>query len=216
MSTASTSSDSTHENDWRIHLLGTHILINQRERDDEEALEEPELVPIKEILSPKTYDYIAVFIGADYCPHCKAFAPTVKQSVKYFEEKKTKVLFLSNDRTDEAFKASCKKNTGIDVIPYDLDKTRGLRDLFDLKTIPALMILKNSNFTHKTPTVVTNARNTLVADPECKSFPWVSEGPMSAWDRLFIHGKYGKVSHFKPVFFVQIFAQHPRRHSFIV
>jgi len=140
---------------------------------------------------PAKYDYVAVFIGADYCPHCKAFAPTVKAAVSVLEQRKCKVLFLSNDRTEEAFQASCKKNVGIDVLPYNLEKTRAVRDLFELKTIPALMILKNQDFQKQYPTVVTNARSTLDADPEAKFFPWVSEEPMSFMDRFIIRGKYG-------------------------
>ena len=183
-----------HPSDWRVTLLGENIQINQQD-DDEEAgdvEESTELVPIEEALDPERYDYIALFLGADYCPHCKAFAPTVKAAASTLEQKKCKVLFLSNDRTDEAFRASCRKNAGIDVVPYNLEKTRLVRDLFDLTTIPALMILKNQDFSKLTPQVVTNARNTLVADPQAERFPWVQEHHMSWKDRFIIRGKYGK------------------------
>jgi hypothetical protein len=46
-----------------------------------------------------------------------------------------KVIFVSNDRNEEAFGASCKKNAGIDVMPYDTSKTRAMRDLFGITTI---------------------------------------------------------------------------------
>ena len=124
------------------------------------------------------------------------FAPTLKGSTPILEEKRRcKVIFLSNDRTEEAFRASCRKNVGIDVVPYDLDKTKAMRDLFDLKTIPALMILKNQDFEQRFPIVVTNGRNTLVADPEAERFPWVAkedENKISIIDRLIIRGKHGK------------------------
>jgi len=181
-------------NDWRVTLLGKNIQVNQRD-DDEEAgdVEEgTELVSIEKALDPERYDYIALFLGADYCPHCKAFAPTVKAAASTLEQKKCKVLFLSNDRTEEAFRASCRKNKGIDVVPYNLEKTRLVRDLFDLTTIPALMILKNRDFSKLTPQVVTNARNTLVADPQAELFPWVREDHMGWKDRFIIRGKYGK------------------------
>ena len=77
------------------------------------------MIPTQEALSDKGYDYIALFLGADYCPHCKDFAPTVVvEAVPFLEKKRCKVLFCSNDRTDEAFKASCKKTSGTDVVPY--------------------------------------------------------------------------------------------------
>jgi len=181
--------------DWRRCLFGDSIQNNQQiHRDEEEPKEGAiELIPIQQALDSKKYDYIAVFIGADYCPHCKAFAPAVKDALPILEKKRCKVLFVSNDRTKEAFQASCKKTSGMDVVPYNLDKTRVMRDLFDLQTIPALMILKNKDFKAKVPTVVTNARNVLVADPEAKQFPWEpKDGHMSAMDRFIIRGKYGK------------------------
>jgi len=185
---------SPNQNDWRLTLLGKNIQLNQRVVDEETGPAEgaPKLVPIERALDSELYDYIALFIGADYCPHCKAFAPTVKAAASILEQKKCKVLFLSNDRTQEAFQASCRKNAGIDVVPYDLDKTRLVRDLFDLTTIPALMILKNKDFGKLSPQVVTNARNTLVADPNAELFPWTREEHMSWKDRFIIRGKYGK------------------------
>jgi thiol-disulfide isomerase/thioredoxin len=189
MATVPAFSMGTNQEDWRRSLFGDNIQINQ---DEEVASEQAKFIPVEEAFDTKRFDYIAVFIGADYCPHCKAFAPTVKEAVNDLEQKRCKVVFCSNDRTEEAFAASCKKNVGIDVVPYNLEKTRVMRDLFDLKTIPALMILKNAMFKARFPEVVTNGRNTLVADPHGKDFPWVSEGPMSALDRLIIRGKYGK------------------------
>ena len=193
ISTKSTMTEAPKNDDWRVSLLGENIQLNQQPKDEESADKEqsPEFVPIEKALDQSLYDYVAIFIGADYCPHCKAFAPTVKAAVTTLEEhRKCKVLFLSNDRTGEAFKASCVKNTGIDVVPYNLEKTGAIRDLFELKTIPALLILKND--AKPTPTIITNARNTLVADPEAKFFPWVNDKPMSFMDRLIIRGKYGK------------------------
>lgn len=184
--------------DWRVSLLGEHIQKNKgtdgvvAAGDVEVDVEQPgpELIPIQDAITTSKYDYVAVFIGADYCPHCKNFAPTVKASVPILEEqKKCKVVFLSNDRTEEGFQASCAKNQGIDVVPYNLEKTRAVRDMFELKTIPALLIFKNDG--KQNPTIITDARNTLVADPEARYFPWIKE-KMSKMDRFIIRGRYGK------------------------
>lgn len=201
------SNNSSNSDDWRIRLFGDFIQSNPKQADvDVEAFQS--LVPTEEALNQNDYDYVAVFLGADYCPHCKAFAPTVQESAQALKEKRCKIIFASNDRSDEAFQASCAKNAGLDVMPYDLEKTRAMRDLFDLKTIPALMILKNGDFHEKDPTVVSNGRHALVADPEAKHFPWSpsvgsesmptkakmisTEEPMTTLDRLVIRGKYGK------------------------
>jgi hypothetical protein len=63
------------------------------------------------------------------------------------------------------------------------------------------MILENNNFGADTPTVVTNARHKLAGDPLANNFPWTddkrtdnshSHDVVTAWDRLFIRGKYGR------------------------
>ena len=199
MTTAATGTLNCDSGDWRYCLFGPTILSNkQNHRDTEEPKEQPfalDEVPYQEAFDTALYDYIGVFIGADYCPHCKAFAPTVVEAASLLEQKKRcKVVFLSNDRTEEAFQNSCRKVSGIDVVPYDVEKTKVLRDLFDLKTIPVLLIFKNKDFTSKVPPIVTNARNLLVADPEAKAFPWEvpKEDKMSMMDRFIIRGKYGK------------------------
>eukprot|EP00934_Nitzschia_sp_Nitz4_P005238 Nitzschia sp. Nitz4//scaffold520_size5762//4457//5095//NITZ4_009205-RA/size5762-exonerate_est2genome-gene-0.7-mRNA-1//1//CDS//3329553935//5228//frame0 len=178
-------------NDWRQTMFGDNIQLNVQPADEESPVE---YVPVAEAFDTNKFDYIAVFIGANYCPHCKEFAPTVIASSPDLEAKRTKVIFASGDRDDEGFQASVKKNTGIDVMPYDLDRTKAMRDLFELKTIPALMILKNADFHKPTPTVVINGRHELVADPHAKNFPWTSnkDAPMTAMERLIISGKYGK------------------------
>lgn len=185
-------------NDWRITLFGTEIQQNSTDQYDEES---PIItVPTEDALNTKDFKYIAVLFGADYCPHCKEFAPKVVASAELFRQQDCKLIFASNDRDPEAFGRSCQKYAGIDVIPYDTSRTRTMRDLFDIKTIPALFILKNENFDSDKPTVVTNARRSLEGDPQLKGFPWStpdktpqdqSSGHVSAMDRLLIRGKYG-------------------------
>ncbi len=85
-----------------------------------------------------------------------------------------KVIFVSNDRNEEAFGASCKKNAGIgiDVMPYDTSKTRAMRDIFGITTIPALMILDNKGYSSEPPPVIGNGRHNLESDPYLRAFPW--------------------------------------------
>jgi len=181
--------------DWRVKLLGPDIQLNSAKDVD---LEQPIVanvdVPTEEALDD--YSYIALFFGGDYCPHCKRFAPKVQESLPFFEKVKCKVIFVSNDRTDEAFEASCKKNAGIDVMPYDTSRTRAMRDLFGITTIPALIVLPNKNFDSDTPSVIVNGRHNLEADPYLRDFPWNQDvskkTPISTKDRLIISGKYGK------------------------
>ena len=140
--------------------------------------------------------YAATLSSANYCPFCKRFAPSVVAAKPLFEAKKCKVIFVSNDRDEENFGESCLKVRGLDVMKYDTSKTAQMRDLFGLKTIPALMILKNGDFQKDGPHVYSNAREILELDPKLVSFPWATTekqqaAPVTTYERLIIHGRHG-------------------------
>jgi thiol-disulfide isomerase/thioredoxin len=210
-------------NDWRVKLFGDSILLNTLDKIDDADLEkgvkpeesadkkeeqpedQPELKPtliptntmaVEKFFSADTYEYIALFFGANYCPFCKKFAPSVVAAKPVLESKKCRVIFVSNDRDLDNFYTSCAKVRGVDVMPWDTSKTAQMRDLFGLKTIPALMILKNGDFEKEGPHVYSNAREILELDPLCQQFPWGSiekkqAAPVSAWERIWIHGRHG-------------------------
>ena len=102
--------------DWRVKMFGPTIRLNPKIEgtDDETDHDEefvPDYIPTEEAFDTDSYDYIAVFIGANYCPHCKEFAPHVVRSAPLLEKKRRcKVVFVSGDRDNENFEASCKKN----------------------------------------------------------------------------------------------------------
>jgi thiol-disulfide isomerase/thioredoxin len=202
MNIVSTSSD------WRVKLFGNSILLNTPQDLDpvdveagveKSVSEETVAIPAKTAAVGdffEGYDYIALFFGANYCPFCKKFAPSVVASKPVLESKKCKVIFVSNDRDLENFHLSCAKVRGLDVMQYDLSKTAQMRDLFGLKTIPALMILRNADFAKDSPHVYSNAREILELDPKCEQFPWGSiekkqAAPVTAFERLWIHGRHG-------------------------
>lgn len=205
--------------DWRIRLFGDAILLNDnvdeeqrdvvvgdisRHGDVESQSKQPttEDAPYTVTKSMPTqdffrdYDYIALFFGANYCPFCKKFAPNVVAAKEILESNKCKIIFVSNDRDQENFDMSCAKVRGLDVMQYDTSKTTAMRDLFGLKTIPALMILANKDFHEEKPHVFSNAREILELDPTCKNFPWGSiekrqAAPVTAAERLWISGHHG-------------------------
>lgn len=106
------------------------------------------------------------------------------------------MIFCSNDRDNENFGESCLKVRGLDVMPYDTTKTAQMRDMFGLKTIPALMIMKNHEFEKAEPFVISNGREILELDKELKMFPWGTTekkqaAPVTAFERVWIHGRHG-------------------------
>lgn len=185
--------------DWRVSLFGHLIRLNQVYQNGQDEESAPSVVPTQEAFDTDKYDYIAVFIGANYCPHCKEFAPFVIKSASALEQKRRcKVVYVSGDRDVENYEKSCQKNEGLDVMPFDTERTKVFRDLFKLTTIPAFMILRNKNFEDPEPIVITNARYTLENDPELENLVW-EEGKgdihslqLSLKDMLIISGPYGK------------------------
>jgi thiol-disulfide isomerase/thioredoxin len=184
--------------DWRITLFGPTIQQYCEPKDSA-------LVPTEVALNDHDYDYIGVFFGADYCPFCKKFAPKLVESYdKSLQYKRLKVILASNDRDVEAFDRTCAKVKGIDAIPYDTSRTRHMRDIWGFTTIPAFVILKNSNFEASTPPVVTlKGRDHVESDMQGVNFPWeekegypiqpeTKEAPViKGWDRFMINGEYG-------------------------
>jgi thiol-disulfide isomerase/thioredoxin len=74
--------------DWRISMFGPSIRLNNvyQNGQDEESI--PSLVRTEDAFDTDKFDYIAVFIGANYCPHCKEFAPYVVKSAPLLEKKR--------------------------------------------------------------------------------------------------------------------------------
>ena len=186
------------KSDWRIKLFGDKLRLNTSDSKGDVENGHPQKPSYASIPDAfEGYEYLALFFGANYCPFCKEFAPSVLASIPFFSAHNTKVIFVSNDRDAENYEESCKKVEGMDVMAYDLFKTAQMRDMFGLKTIPALMILQNKDFEKDEPFLVSNAREILELDPHLQRFPWGSiekrqAAPLTAWERLFIHGVHGK------------------------
>lgn len=118
------------------------------------------------------------------------------------KQRSCKTIFVSADRDTNGFEESCAKVRGIDVMPYDREKTTAMRDLFGIKPIPALIVVKNSNFGEESPIVVGNARHMIEKDPALDGLDWDAGGSVSTLgkpvvrltlkERIFKGGKYGK------------------------
>lgn len=120
-----------------------------------------------------TANCCALFSCQTHSPYCRDFAPHVLKSFPTLErDRRCKVIFMSADKSEENYKIMCKKLTGIPVLPYDPAKTTHVRELSNLKSIPALVIFRNRNFDDEEPELVTNARHMLVEDPTLDQLQW--------------------------------------------
>jgi hypothetical protein len=183
---------SQHE-DWRILFLGEYIqqTTGSLNSDIETSFN---LIPTIEALSDIDYDFIALYIGSDSCPSCRSFSQTILQSLSHLERKRCKVIFVSDDKEESCYATSIRKVSSLDFMCYSPSKTQVLRGYYNIATIPAFLIFRNTNFSGSLPELISNARYHLTMDPKCVNFPWpdTNSSLFSVMDRLIIGGQYGK------------------------
>ncbi|OAY66751.1 putative nucleoredoxin 3 [Ananas comosus] len=96
-------------------------------------------VPIVELAGKTT----GLYFGAQWCPPCRAFTTTLVEAYNELRISKSggfEIVLISMDRDEEEFKSSLEKVPWISI-PYH-DKTRhDLCRIFNIKGIPALVIL---------------------------------------------------------------------------
>ena len=77
--------------DWRVKLFGNKLRLTSSPAGDiEQGQGFTQTASILQALDG--YEYLALFFGANYCPFCKEFAPSVVAAAPAFEAHKTKII----------------------------------------------------------------------------------------------------------------------------
>lgn len=112
--------------------------------------------------------HLALYFSAHWCPPCKHFTPelaktyaTIKREREDFE-----LVFVSGDRTEEAFKEYFKEMPWL-ALPYDKERYEALSAHFEVDGIPTLVVVSPEG-----TVITTKGRAAVSADPEGKDFPW--------------------------------------------
>lgn len=81
----------------------------------------------------------AVWFSASYCSWCNKFAPRLKQ---FSEESNIPILLCGSDKTLDVYNDYAKKNDWTISIPFENEYRQSLREIYNIKTIPALIFFK--------------------------------------------------------------------------
>ncbi|KAH7730649.1 Protein R05H5.3 [Aphelenchoides avenae] len=104
---------------------------------------------------------VALYFSAGWCPPCRAFTPKLKRFYDKLkaQNKNLEVVFVSRDREEEDLKEYYEDHHGPWVyLKFGNPKIQELLEKFEVKTIPALKVVKPNG-----DVVVEDAR-TEVAD----------------------------------------------------
>ncbi|XP_043714794.1 probable nucleoredoxin 3 [Telopea speciosissima] len=111
---------------------------------------------------------IGLYFGAHWCPPCRAFTIQLKEAyneLKISQNRTFEIIFISTDRDQEEFNLHITSMPWL-AIPYNDKTQQDLCRIFDIKGIPALVLLGPDG-----KTLSTNGR-ALISSYGAKAFPF--------------------------------------------
>ena len=77
-----------------------------------------------------------IWFSSSYCSWCEKFTPKLKQ---FANKSGIPILLCGSDKTEDAYNEYYQKNNWAINIPFDNEYKSKLREIYDIKTIPALI-----------------------------------------------------------------------------
>lgn len=114
-------------------------------------------------------DAVGIYFSAHWCPPCRGFTPKLAESYKKIvsQGKKFKIVFVSSDQDETAFKSYFKEMPWLALPFVDRAQKQKLSTKYGVRGIPTLVILdKQGN------TITQDGRSTIMNDPTGQNFPW--------------------------------------------
>jgi len=125
------------------------------------------LTSVRDALSEK--DVVGLYFSAHWCPPCRSFTPLLAERFEKLNAagKKLAVVFVSSDRSAEAF-AEYHADMPFFALPFE-DRARkaALSDKFSVKGIPTLVLL-----TRDGKLITDDARSAVAKDSYQEDFPY--------------------------------------------
>lgn len=107
---------------------------------------------------PSDVEVIGLLFSADYCPSCHKFLPQLVEVYEHLRDYKIEIVFVASDKTEEAFEKYLAHHRRWKHIDYNDSIRTQLREIYDIKTIPALL------FFHRDGTLVERYGRDLVVN----------------------------------------------------
>mmetsp|Transcript_67685 Transcript_67685/g.147418 ORF Transcript_67685/g.147418 Transcript_67685/m.147418 type:complete len:470 (+) Transcript_67685:77-1486(+) len=123
---------------------------------------------------------LALYFSAHWCPPCRGFTPKLAEWYSQDLKKKgLEVVFLSSDKTPEAFQEYFGEMPWLALDYSDRKRKEQLSSMFGVSGIPSMVIIDKDG-----STINKDGRAALSSDPTGERFPWypkpvfnLSEGP---------------------------------------
>ncbi|XP_068748190.1 nucleoredoxin-like [Montipora capricornis] len=112
--------------------------------------------------------FLGLYFSAHWCPPCRGFTPKLIDTYKALQqqEKNFEIVFLSSDRSEEAFNEYFKEMPWL-AAPYGDSSSKELSGLFSVQGIPTLILLDENH-----EVISSNGRAFVSHDPKGEEFPW--------------------------------------------
>ena len=85
---------------------------------------------------------IGLYFSASYCGYCTSFTPMLQSIYPLLREADIEIILVGSDKTEEAFYEYCVDHPWLHI-DYNDDIRPKLRELYGIKTIPALVFVDN-------------------------------------------------------------------------
>jgi len=134
-----------------------------------------EAVPTADALAGKVA--VGLYFSAHWCPPCRQFTPMLgKMYTDAFKAKGLEIIFVSSDKTEEAFDDYYGTQPWL-ALPYaDRELKAKLSKKYKVNGIPTLVILGPDG-----ELITADGREAVMEDPTGAQLPWK---PPSFWDAL--------------------------------
>ena len=116
-------------------------------------------------------DLLGLYFSAHWCPPCRGFTPVLVENYQKWlkDNKKIKILFVTSDRNEEAFKEYFGTMDGFIALPYNDDRIKKIKTKYGIRGIPTLIILDKNG-----KTIDAVGRNTVANKKEKAIDDWLS------------------------------------------
>mmetsp|Transcript_30210 Transcript_30210/g.39814 ORF Transcript_30210/g.39814 Transcript_30210/m.39814 type:complete len:420 (-) Transcript_30210:151-1410(-) len=112
---------------------------------------------------------VGLYFSAHWCPPCRGFTPKLAELYDTYlnNGKNFEIVFISSDKTQEAFDDYFKEMPWLALPFEDRDRKSALSTKFKVRGIPSLIILDEDS-----SVITTDGRGSVMADPNGEQFPW--------------------------------------------
>ncbi|KAF4663920.1 hypothetical protein FOL47_005495 [Perkinsus chesapeaki] len=138
-----------------VDLFGDHLIV-----DDGHSVETAAAL--------EGCNAVGIYFSAHWCPPCRRFTPELARNyTSHYADKGLKIVFVSSDRSETAFKEYFSEMPWFAVPFAERDIKEKLSRKFKVNGIPMLVIVDQNG-----ETITTDGRSAVADDPTGQDLPW--------------------------------------------